>query len=334
MLTGEMAVGRFRLPGEIYSGMPKAIDEMLEKSLASKPEQRFPDATAMQQALQKALSIPAAKIKVKPVSETPTQRKPQQIQKDLSDTTPVNVGIRRKFPPWVYASVAILVVFLAAGAFFLSRGKKVSVATAPTTPKEQIQPKAEVEKATVLGKKAQPEAVSPKPMTKETQPPQNLPKGASENYIFSRNEKILNRMKILALTAWQGDREALIQDFQKKGIKLAILPRSEAPRALEVGVVDGVLTASQDLIDELKKKFPAGVVAPMSEIDSAASKKLHVTNKIKITMRESPDRSSKIIGILESDDEVDLIEQRKDWTKVKTKTGRVGWVMTRFLQGP
>jgi hypothetical protein len=141
-------------------------------------------------------------------------------------------------------------------------------------------------------------------------------------------------MKILALTAWQGDREDLTKNFRKKGIKLAIIPQSEAPRALEVGVVDGVLTGSKDLIAGLKNKFPEGVVVRMSGIEPVASKKLHVTNKIKITVRAGPSRSSRVIGILESDDEVDLLEQGKDWTKVKTKTGLVGWVMTRFLQGP
>jgi serine/threonine protein kinase len=54
MLTGEMAVGRFQLPGEIYSKMPKAIDEMLEKSLAKEREDRYDTAGEMAQALQAA----------------------------------------------------------------------------------------------------------------------------------------------------------------------------------------------------------------------------------------------------------------------------------------
>ncbi|MFC1882705.1 hypothetical protein ACFL2S_14590 [Thermodesulfobacteriota bacterium] len=38
------------------------------------------------------------------------------------------------------------------------------------------------------------------------------------------------------------------------------MPETEAARALEVGMVDGVLTTSKDLIAKLKKRHPEGVV--------------------------------------------------------------------------
>jgi len=167
MLTGEMAVGRFRLPGESYSELPKELDEMLEKALAPAPEQRFPNAAAMQQALQKAVSISETEIKVKPAVETPeaatvAERGPQQIQQETSATKPVPAGTRRKLLPWVYACAVVLIVFLAAGVFFLSRDKKVSVTTVPTTQNEQIQPKTQVEKETVVKEPTQPESVKPR----------------------------------------------------------------------------------------------------------------------------------------------------------------------------
>ena len=146
MLTGEMAVGRFRLPGEIYTDLPKELDEILEKALAPAPEQRFPDAAAMQQALKKAVSISEEEIKVKPVVETHeastvAERGPQQIQEEISAAKPMLAGSSRKLLPWVYACAVVMMVLLAAGVFFSSRDKKDSVTTAETTEKEQIQPK-------------------------------------------------------------------------------------------------------------------------------------------------------------------------------------------------
>jgi len=169
MLTGKMAVGRFRLPGELYTGMPKEIDELLEKALAPSPEQRFPDATAMQQALQKAVSISEAEIKVKPLVETPEATTPaekefQQIQQESGTAKPVPAGIQRKFLPWMYASAAILVVVLAACVFFLSRNKKISVTTVPTTQKDQIRPKTEIKKETAVKESTPPDSGKSKPV--------------------------------------------------------------------------------------------------------------------------------------------------------------------------
>lgn len=127
MLTGKMAVGRFRLPGEIYTGLPKELDEMLEKALASAPEQRFQDAAAMHRALQNAVSISVAEIKVKTEAGTPgaatvTERGPQPIQAEMGAAKPAAAaGTRRKILPWVYVCSVLLTVLLAAGVFFNSR---------------------------------------------------------------------------------------------------------------------------------------------------------------------------------------------------------------------
>ena len=147
--------------------------------------------------------------------------------------------------------------------------------TVPTTQKEQIRPKTEVKKEAAGGKATQAESTISKPVAQPTKMQENFPKVTSETYLFSPNEKRLSRMKILALVSWQGDSADLTKRFEEKGMKIAKIPQSEAPRALEVGIVDGVLTTSKDLIDELKKKFPEGVIlrnyTESSLTDSTAS---------------------------------------------------------------
>ena len=56
MLTGEMAVGRFHLPGELFSDLPRELDDVVEKALAPGPEERFKDAEEMREALRSALA--------------------------------------------------------------------------------------------------------------------------------------------------------------------------------------------------------------------------------------------------------------------------------------
>ena len=55
MLTGVMAVGRFRLPGELFNDSPKELDDIVEKALAPEPGERFRDAEEMRVALRSAL---------------------------------------------------------------------------------------------------------------------------------------------------------------------------------------------------------------------------------------------------------------------------------------
>jgi SH3 domain protein len=52
---------------------------------------------------------------------------------------------------------------------------------------------------------------------------------------------------------------------------------------------------------------------------------------MRITLRAGPDVSYKVIGLVNSGESVELIEERQKWSRVETDDGKVGWVMTRFL---
>lgn len=53
MITGEMAVGRFPLPGEIVTDLPDGIDRLIEKVLAPAPDRRHADAKSLLIEIQK-----------------------------------------------------------------------------------------------------------------------------------------------------------------------------------------------------------------------------------------------------------------------------------------
>ena len=57
----------------------------------------------------------------------------------------------------------------------------------------------------------------------------------------------------------------------------------------------------------------------------------YVSDAIKITMRTNPGTDHKIVAMIPSGEQVDIIEPGKDWSKVSTAGGKNGWVLTRFL---
>jgi uncharacterized protein (TIGR02145 family) len=56
MLTGEIAAGRFDLPGELVSGLPECIDRVVEKVLSTKPEKRHDSAGNLKSELDDCLA--------------------------------------------------------------------------------------------------------------------------------------------------------------------------------------------------------------------------------------------------------------------------------------
>lgn len=57
----------------------------------------------------------------------------------------------------------------------------------------------------------------------------------------------------------------------------------------------------------------------------------YVTDITKITMRSAPDNEHKIIAMLKSGTIVNVLEKSGSWSKVRTKDGKEGWALTRFL---
>ncbi|PIE62054.1 MAG: SH3 domain-containing protein [Desulfobacterales bacterium] len=61
------------------------------------------------------------------------------------------------------------------------------------------------------------------------------------------------------------------------------------------------------------------------------AKNIYVRGVTKITMRTGPGTTNKIVAMLLSGTQLEVLEYKKDWSQVKTDSGKVGWVLTRFL---
>ena len=63
----------------------------------------------------------------------------------------------------------------------------------------------------------------------------------------------------------------------------------------------------------------------------SAFAKHYISGAAKVTFRTGPGTDNKILGMLELDEPVTLLEEGDEWSKVKDKTAREGFVMSRFL---
>lgn len=64
---------------------------------------------------------------------------------------------------------------------------------------------------------------------------------------------------------------------------------------------------------------------------SLFAKDIYVSGVTKITMRTGPGVDHKIVSMLTSGSKLEILEFQKDWSMVKTKGGKSGWVLSRFL---
>lgn len=58
---------------------------------------------------------------------------------------------------------------------------------------------------------------------------------------------------------------------------------------------------------------------------------MFVTDSMKITLRIGPGNDRKILAMVKSDEAVNVLETRKEWSFVRTADGKEGWVISRFL---
>ncbi len=75
--------------------------------------------------------------------------------------------------------------------------------------------------------------------------------------------------------------------------------------------------------------FAAFCMIAFSNIGYAET--VYVTDITKITMRSSPGSEHKIIKMLTSGTPLNVVGKSGSWSKVKTKDGKEGWALTRFL---
>jgi len=64
---------------------------------------------------------------------------------------------------------------------------------------------------------------------------------------------------------------------------------------------------------------------------TAYAERMYVGNIIKVTLRTGPGTDHKVLRMLESGQEVDVLEPRKDWSRVLSIDGEEGWILSRFI---
>jgi SH3 domain protein len=57
----------------------------------------------------------------------------------------------------------------------------------------------------------------------------------------------------------------------------------------------------------------------------------YVVNTPKVTLRTGPGIDNKVVQMLESGQEVDVLEPGKDWSRVLVIGGKEGWTLSRFI---
>ena len=58
---------------------------------------------------------------------------------------------------------------------------------------------------------------------------------------------------------------------------------------------------------------------------------LYVTDELKLTLRSGPSTEHKILSVVESGQQVEMLEPGEDWSLVRTTGGKEGYVLTRYL---
>jgi len=64
---------------------------------------------------------------------------------------------------------------------------------------------------------------------------------------------------------------------------------------------------------------------------SAFAETMFVTDSFKITLRTGPSNENKVIAMLKSNQELEILEKGDDWVRVRLKNGKEGYVLRRFL---
>ena len=59
---------------------------------------------------------------------------------------------------------------------------------------------------------------------------------------------------------------------------------------------------------------------------------MYVSDQVEITLRTGQGIDHKIISMIKSGEPVEVVEPAGQWTKIRTQSGREGWVLTRFLK--
>lgn len=61
------------------------------------------------------------------------------------------------------------------------------------------------------------------------------------------------------------------------------------------------------------------------------AEKMYVSNVIKVTLRTGPGTEHKVVQMLLSGNEVEVLDPGGDWSHVLATSGKEGWILSRFL---
>src|SRR6185295_2086060 len=105
MLTGELPLGRFKLPSEKLSGLDLRVDEIVVKSLEPDPEHRYQRASVIGAALESIIPTSAVGLSgLQPAGGQPSGVTPQPA---TSQTARTGSFVERGWP-WVRSALAVV----------------------------------------------------------------------------------------------------------------------------------------------------------------------------------------------------------------------------------
>ena len=79
------------------------------------------------------------------------------------------------------------------------------------------------------------------------------------------------------------------------------------------------------------KKMVFIVIGVISFSAFGNAETMYVTDMLKLTLRSGPSTEHKILAVVESGREVDMLESGEEWSRVKLDNGKEGYVLTRYL---
>jgi SH3 domain protein len=74
-----------------------------------------------------------------------------------------------------------------------------------------------------------------------------------------------------------------------------------------------------------------GIFAILLIASSVSAKAMYVNDLIKLMVRSGRGLDNRILAVIESGDTVDVLEAGEQWSRVRTASGKEGWVLTRYL---
>lgn len=81
----------------------------------------------------------------------------------------------------------------------------------------------------------------------------------------------------------------------------------------------------------LRSVFCVLIAMMLSSTPAGAEQTVYVSEEFEITLRTGPGNDNKILSLVRSGKELQLLERGGDWSRVREPGGKEGWVRTRYL---